>query len=194
MKTTRRQFLKTSATALVAAPALVRGSNLNSKLQIASIGTDGKGYSDITKMADHPGAMHVAFCDVDLARTQKALEVQPQAAVFQDYREMFEQMGKDIDAVTVSTPDHMHAYISLDAMRRGMHVHCQKPLTHTVWEARQMSLQAEKSKVITRMEPVTASVLLAPPGPRMGRVVDLGQVLEIQVGVDLGGGDVGMAQ
>lgn len=151
MKTSRRQFLKTSATALVAAPAFVRGSNLNSKLQIAAIGTDGKGYSDITKMADHPGVIHVALCDVDLARTEKALEVQPKAAVFQDYREMFESMGDQIDAVTVSTPDHMHAYIALDAMRRGKHVHCQKPLTHTVWETRQMTLQAAKSKVITRM-------------------------------------------
>ena len=102
-------------------------------------------------MADHSGAVHVAFCDVDLARTEKALEVQPKAAVYQDYREMFESISDQIDAVTVSTPDHMHASIALDAMRRGIHVYCQKPLTHTVWEARQMTLQAAKSKVITRM-------------------------------------------
>ena len=151
MKTTRRSFLKTSATALVAAPAIVRGSNLNSKLQLASIGTDGKGYSDTSMMADHAQAIHVGFCDIDLARTAKVLELQPDAQVFQDYREMFDQLGDKIDAVTVSTPDHMHAYIALDAMRRGKHVHCQKPLTHTVWEARQMALQAAQSKVITRM-------------------------------------------
>ncbi|MFL3657940.1 MAG: Gfo/Idh/MocA family oxidoreductase [Opitutales bacterium] len=53
---------------------------------------------------------------------------------------MFETLGNNIDAVSVSTPDHMHAYTSLDAMRRGKHVYCQKPLTHTVWEARQMAL------------------------------------------------------
>ena len=151
MKTTRRRFLKTSAALVAAAPAIVRGSNLNSKLQLASIGSDGKGYSDIAQMANHGGAEHVAFCDVDLARTAKALELKPDTEVFQDWREMFESMGDKIDAVTVSTPDHMHAYIALDAMRRGKHVHCQKPLTHTVWEARQMALQAAKSKVITRM-------------------------------------------
>ncbi|MGK0236757.1 MAG: putative dehydrogenase [Candidatus Pelagisphaera sp.] len=151
MKSNRRAFLKTSATFLAAAPAFVRGGNLNSKLQIASIGANGKGYSDISKMADHKGAIHVAFCDVDLARTEKALEIQPEALVFQDYREMLDQLGDKIDAVTVSTPDHMHAYIALDAMRRGKHVYCQKPLTHSVWEARQMALQAAKSNVITRM-------------------------------------------
>jgi len=77
MKSNCRAFLKTSATFLAAAPVFVRGSNLNSKLQIASIGTNGKGYSDISKMADHKAAIHVAFCDVDLARAEKALEIQP---------------------------------------------------------------------------------------------------------------------
>jgi predicted dehydrogenase len=71
--------------------------------------------------------------------------------VFQHYREMFDQLGETLDAVTVSTPDHMHAYITLDAMRRGLHVYCQKPLTHNVWEARQVALQAKQSNVITRL-------------------------------------------
>lgn len=151
MKTNRRRFLETTAAFLAVAPALVRGRNLNSKLQLASIGTGGKGYSDTAIMANHDRAIHVAFCDVDLARIDKVKELQPIAPVFQDYREMFETLGNNIDAVSVSTPDHMHAYISLDAMRRGKHVYCQKPLTHTVWEARQMALQAAKSKVITRL-------------------------------------------
>ena len=63
-------------------------------------------------MADHGRAVHVAFCDVDLARTAKALELQPETPVFQDYREMFEKLGDKIDAVSVSTPDDMHAYIA----------------------------------------------------------------------------------
>ena len=151
MPYSRRQFIKTSSTFIAAAPAVVRGSNLNSKLQMAAIGTAGKGLSDTRFMADHDQVRHVAFCDVDLARTKEASALQPEASIFQDFREMFAKLGSTIDAVTVSTPDHMHAYIALDAMGRGKHVFCQKPLTHNVWESRQMRLQAAKSKVITRL-------------------------------------------
>jgi len=151
--TTRREFIRTSAatTALFAAPALVRGQNLNSKVQMASIGSDGKGWSDTNEMSSASNGTHVAFCDVDLNRTGQVRKYKPDAPIFQDYREMLTQLADQIDAVTVSTPDHMHAYISLDAMRRGKHVYCQKPLTHNVWEARQMRAQAAKSKVITRL-------------------------------------------
>jgi len=151
--TTRRTFLKTSAAvaSTFAAPALVRGKNLNSQLQFAGIGTDGKGWSDINLIASHEKVNCVAFCDVDLSRTDKVRKLAPDAPLFQDYREMLAELGDKIDAVSVSTPDHTHAYISLDAMRQGKHVYCQKPLTRTVWEARQMRLQAKKSGVITRM-------------------------------------------
>jgi len=154
---TRRQFLQSSATtaaasaALVAAPAVVRGQNLNSKLQMAAIGCDGKGWSDTREMANHPQVKHVAFCDVDLARTAKVRELNPEAPVYQDYRTMFEEMADKIDAVTVSTADHTHAIITLDAMRRGKHVYCQKPLTHNIWESRQIRLQNRKSEIITRL-------------------------------------------
>lgn len=151
---TRRRFLQTSsstAAALLAGPAILRGSDLNSKLQMAAIGCEGKGWSDTREMANHARVRHVAFCDIDLARTANVRKLQPEAPVFQDYREMLDQLGDRIDAVTVSTPDHMHAHITLEAMRRGKHVFCQKPLTHNIWEARQMRLQAKKSGVITRM-------------------------------------------
>jgi len=148
----RREFvIGTTAAATLMAPAIVRGRNLNSKLQLAGVGCEAKGWSDIREMSTHKQAAHVAFCDVDLARTAKVKELNPQAPVFQDYRDMMEQMGDKIDALTVSTPDHMHAYISLDLMRQGKHIYCQKPLTHTVWEARQMREQAQRSGVITRM-------------------------------------------
>ncbi len=150
--TTRRRFIRsTSAAAIVAAPAIVRGQDLNSKVQLASIGSDGKGWTDTKEMSTHEKSFHVAFCDIDLSRTKKVAEMRPEAPIFQDYREMLEKLGDQIDAVTVSTPDHMHAYIALDAMRQGKHVYVQKPLTHNVWEARQMRLQAKKSGVITRM-------------------------------------------
>lgn len=150
-KLPRRQFLAAAAAASVAAPAIVRGQNLNSRVQIAGIGCDGKGYSDINEMHGHESTNLVAFCDVDLSRTEKAKKLNQEAPVYQDYREMLADHGDKIDAVTVSTPDHMHAFIGLDAMRQGKHVYCQKPLTHNVWEARQMALQAEKSNVITRL-------------------------------------------
>ena len=147
----RRKFVQASAAAIVTAPAFVRGQNLNSKLQLGGIGCEGKGWSDIKEMAGHGQTSFAGFTDVDLSRTEQVRKLNPDAPVFQDYREMLDQLGDKIDAVTVSTPDHMHAFIGLDAMRRGKHVYCQKPLTHTVWEARQMTLQAKKSGVITRL-------------------------------------------
>ncbi len=149
----RRRFVRVTAaaTAVVACPSIVRGQNLNSRLQIAGIGCDGKGYSDIKEMSDHKQTALVGFCDLDLARTERVKELQRSAPVFQDYRKMLSTMGDKIDAVTVSTPDHMHAFITLDAMRQGKHVYCQKPLTHNVWEARQLGKLAADSSVITRM-------------------------------------------
>lgn len=151
--TTRRTFLKGGAAAsvLAAAPAIVRGQNLNSRLQIASIGSDGKGLSDIKAMSTHDKQKYVAFCDVDLNRTLGAKQVSPDTPVYQDFRAMFAEMGDQIDAVTISTPDHMHAYCSITAMKLGKHVYCQKPLTHNVWECREVAKMAKDKGVITRL-------------------------------------------
>lgn len=151
MNTNRRSFLKSTAIATLGFPAILRAANPNSNLQIAAVGCSGKGLSDITETASHPRAKFVAFCDVDSTRFAAADKKLPQVPHFQDAREMFAKLGDTFDAVTVSTPDHMHAFVALDAMRRGKHVYCQKPLTHTVWEARQMRLQAAKSRVVTQM-------------------------------------------
>jgi predicted dehydrogenase len=149
----RRTFIASAggATLFHSAPAILRGQNLNSKLQIVGVGCEGKGWSDISTIAKHAQAQYVGFCDIDLSRTQNVRQLNPDAPIVQNYRELFDLLGDKFDAATVSTPDHMHAYIALDAMRRGKHVYCQKPLTHNVWEARQMTRQAKKSGVITRM-------------------------------------------
>lgn len=147
----RRQFISASSVAALSAPAIVRGQNLNSRVQLVGIGCEGKGWSDINEMASHASSHFVGFCDVDLSRTEKVRKLNPAAPVEQDYRDLLADLGDKVDAVTVSTPDHMHAFIGLDAMRQGKHVYCQKPLTHNVWEARQMMLQAKKSNVITRL-------------------------------------------
>ncbi len=151
MSLTRRNFLRTAALATLAFPAVVRARNLNSQVQIAAIGVDGKGESDINEVASHAKARFVGFCDIDAGRFAKIDKHHPGVTHFADWREMFGKLGDDFDAVTVSTPDHMHALPTITAMRLGKHVYCQKPLTHTVWEARQLRLQAAKSKVRTQM-------------------------------------------
>jgi predicted dehydrogenase len=152
----RRHFLKSSAvlgagywmtaTARSAARAADRP---NGKLQFAGIGVGGKGSSDIDQCG--PLGTVVALCDVDRRMLEAKKKNFPEAQTFRDYREMLEKLGDKIDAVTVSTPDHMHAPPALKAMRMGKHVYCQKPLCHTVWEARQMRLAARENRVCTQM-------------------------------------------
>jgi hypothetical protein len=148
----RRNFIKTTSLAAGAVafgvPTLVRGANLNSKLNIACIGLMGKGRSDTDCCA---GENIVALCDVDAASCAGQLKKYADAKFFQDYRKLFEQMSQSIDAVTVSTPDHMHAIIASLAMEQGKHIYCQKPLTQTVYEARYLSDLARRKNLVTQM-------------------------------------------
>src|SRR3569833_2917889 len=126
----RREFIKTTSLAAGAlafgVPSLLRGQNLNSKLNIACVGIGGKGRSDTDACA---GENIVALCDVDAG--SEAYETQtkkyPEAKFFKDYRQMLDQMGLQIDAVTVSTPDHMHAIVASAAMKRHKAVFVQNP-------------------------------------------------------------------
>lgn len=122
------------------------------RLRIASVGVSGKGWSDHTSVAASPQVEIVALCDVDedAEHLGKAAKQYPQAKHYVDWRRLLER-PRDFDAVIVSTPDHMHAPIALPAMRLGKHVFCQKPLTHTVFEARQMRRAAEHYRVVTQM-------------------------------------------
>ena len=151
MKTTRRSFLKKSAAGILAFPAVLRSQNPNSNVQIVGVGCDGKGLSDLKEVGSHARAKYVGFCDVDASRFAKIDQLFPGVEHHADFRQMFSKRGGSFDAVVVSTPDHMHAAIAMEAMRLGKHVYCQKPLTHTVWEARQMRLQAARSRVRTQM-------------------------------------------
>jgi len=153
MQTSRRTFLKTSAAtaALLGFPAILRAQSPNSLLQVAVVGAAGQGLSDLSQIGSHSRVKFAGFCDVDTSRFDAADKKFPDVPHFQDFRKMFAKLGDGFDAVLVAIPDHMHAFVSLDAMRRGKHVYCEKPLTHTVWEARQMRLQADRSKVVTQM-------------------------------------------
>ncbi len=93
----------------------------------------------------------VAIADVDEKRCAEAREAHPNARYFRDYRKMFEEMADQIDAVTVSTPDHMHFPIAMMAIKHGKHTFVEKPLTHSVWEARELMLAARKAGVATQM-------------------------------------------
>ena len=162
---TRRHFLKSSSlvigAGIVGAPAFLRGQNLNEKINIANIGVGGKGGSDTDHCHDLGGNI-VALCDVDEHTLYGKLEgLQKKAAaaqksdfapkLYRDFRKMFAEMDKSIDAVTVSTPDHCHGMAAMAAMKLGKHVYCQKPLTQTVWEAREMRRLAAEKKLATQM-------------------------------------------
>ena len=148
----RRDFIKTTTLAtgavMFGVPTLLRASNLNSKLNIASIGVMGKGQSDVSCC---DGENIVALCDADSARAAGQRAKYDKAAFYTDYRKMLDEMGKGIDAVTVSTPDHFHAIAASAAMQLGKHVYCQKPLVQTIYEARYLRKLADSTGVITQM-------------------------------------------
>ncbi len=155
-KPTRRTFVKTTAAASAGfwaaggvAPRRTWASKLE-KVQFACIGVGGKGASD---SADAGRTGHVAaVCDIDEETLGKAKLSFPDARQFVDYREMLDQMADgSIDAVTVSTPDHNHAVAALAAMRMGKHCFCQKPLTHSIEEARLMGDVAREQGLVTQM-------------------------------------------
>jgi predicted dehydrogenase len=120
----------------------------NEKLNIAAIGSGGKGQTDIPACAETENI--VALCDPDSARAERMFKRFESVPKYKDFRVMLDK-EKSIDAVTVSCPDHMHGIASMWAMERGKHVYCQKPLTRTVWEARQLAAAAAKYKVATQM-------------------------------------------
>jgi hypothetical protein len=147
----RRNFLKTATLAsgavVFGVPTLLRAKNLNSKLNIATIGL-GKGASDTDRCNTEN---IVALCDVDVERAVKTRAKYPAAKFYQDYRKMLDEMGSGIDALNVSTPDHMHAIVASLMMRHGKHVYCQKPLTQTIYEARYLRDLAHSTGVVTQM-------------------------------------------
>jgi predicted dehydrogenase len=148
-QTVARREVLTGAAALAAftiLPGRARGAN--ERLNIAGIGVGGMGGGNLARVAGSENI--VALCDVDPNHAGGAIKRWPQARFWVDYRQMLAEQ-KDIDAVVIATPDHTHAVISMAAIKAGKHVYCQKPLTHTVWEARMLAEAARQSKVATQM-------------------------------------------
>src|SRR5262245_9414258 len=152
----RRKFFIQISTATAGAALMPRisraqnGKAANDKLNVAVIGAGGKGASDTDDVA-RLGENIVALCDVDKGTLAKRGELYPKAKQFRDYRKMLEEMEKEIDAVIVATPDHHHAVAAAMAIKMGKHAYVQKPLTHSVYEARTLRELAKKHKVATQM-------------------------------------------
>ncbi len=182
---TRRQFIKSTGTAaaVLSFPFVSSRPVLgaNSKLNIAAIGAGGKGAVDVNGVG-HENI--VALCDVDQQNAAATFAKFPQARRYKDFRKMLDLEADRIDAVTVSIPDHMHAPAAIRAMKLGKHVYCQKPLTHTVSEARQMTEVARAAGVATQMGNQGHS---NPDSRRLVELIQagvLGSVREIHVWTD----------
>ncbi|TAH21381.1 MAG: gfo/Idh/MocA family oxidoreductase [Cytophagales bacterium] len=154
----RRSFLKSAGLASAAftiVPRFVLGGNgfipPSDTLYIAGIGVGGKGESDLMGFAKNPKAKIAFLCDVDDRMTANSRKNFPTAKFYVDFREMLDKEAKNIDAVSVSTPDHTHAVATMAAIQRRKHVYVQKPLTHSIYEARMLTEAARKYKVVTQM-------------------------------------------
>ena len=159
MTATRRKFLGTSlgiAAGAVAFPVgIAAASGKKKDARIASVGVAGKGWSDLLECGKD--ATVVAFCDVEQGKPRRrggvaaAAEKFPKARFYSDWRTMLEKEAKNLDGITVSTPDHMHAPVTMTALKKGLGTYTQKPLTRTIHEARQLTLAASEAGAATQM-------------------------------------------
>jgi len=150
----RRDFIAGSvamAGAMIVPRHVLGGSGQaapSDKLNIAVIGAGGRGADDTEEVA---GENIVALCDVDSGHLDEQRQKYPRAAGYADYRVMLEKEDKNIDAVLIATPDHVHAVATMAAMKMGKHVYCEKPLTHTIFEARAIAKATGETRVKTQM-------------------------------------------
>lgn len=184
----RRQFVGAAtllSLGVYSSRCVAQSKSINDKLNIACIGTANRAAADIA------GVEHeqiVALCDVDQKYLAQKLKAFPDARGFDDYREMLQSMGDKIDAVVVGTTDHHHAPASMRAIKAGKHVYCEKPLTHTVEEARRIAIAAKQAGVATQL----GTQIHAEPNYR--RVVEIirsgaiGEITDVHVWVGKGWG------
>jgi hypothetical protein len=144
---TRRRFLYQAAATAIAAPAIVRGRNLNDKLNLAIIGAGGRGAANLRDVESENIAI---LCDVNETGLNAAAQKHAKARKIVDFRRVYDH-AKEFDAVVISTAEHTHAFATLPALQLGKHVYCEKPLTHGIWEARVIREATAKAKVATQM-------------------------------------------
>jgi predicted dehydrogenase len=147
---TRREFVGSALSAagvLAGAPALLRGQNLNNKLNLAIIGAGGRGAANLKGVLSEN---IVALCDVNRTALDTAKAAYPNARTFTDFRKVFDRPA-DFDGVVVSTCEHTHAFATILALNENKHVYCEKPLAYNVWETRFIREAAARRKVATQM-------------------------------------------
>ncbi len=155
-RTTRREFLRQTGAAGIAAPAFIR--NLFSRppihtVRLASFGADGMAGGDLQTFANHPKVRIVCVAEVDTARLGRIKKLSPDGGirVYQDWREMLDREHRNVDAVSIGTPDHMHAPMAMSAMAYDLHAYVQKPLAHEIFEVRRLTEMARRKRLVTQM-------------------------------------------
>ncbi len=148
---TRRSFLAGS-TAVIAGSASAKTRHISpaDKINLAVVGAGGRGADNLGDFKTTGAVNVVALCDADWNRAADSFKAYPDAKKYSDWRKMFDA-EKNFDAVLVATPDHNHAIVSVNAMKLGKHVYCEKPLAHSIWEVRQMAKAAAEKGVATQM-------------------------------------------
>ncbi|MCB1277556.1 Gfo/Idh/MocA family oxidoreductase [Prosthecobacter sp.] len=148
----RRQFIQQAgAVSALGFPAILRSASPNSMLQVASVGVARMGGNTMRSVASHPKVKIVALCDVDARYIAQAAKDFPDAKQIKDWRDLLAKHADQFDAVTVGTPDHMHAPIACTAMRAKKHVYLQKPMAPTPHECRVLAQEAAKAGVVTQL-------------------------------------------
>lgn len=153
-KLTRRRFLATTAAAsavTVVAPRAVHSAAANDKMKVAFIAVGGRGGSNLKALSKTGMIDVVAICDVDSRFLDHAGNEHPGAKRFKDYRKLYDAVGNEIDAAVVSTPEHLHAYATMPALKLGKHVYCEKPLAYNIDETRKITEAAAAAGVVTQM-------------------------------------------
>ena len=176
----RRKFLQTAGATAAVAPFLSVRPRANGRtVRHAGIGASGQALSDLMAFAKHPAFDLVAVADVDLGRFERLQERFPKVRVYQDWRELLKREHNNIDSVNVSTPDHMHCLIALEAMKRGKAVYVQKPLCNTLRETRMLTEYARRKGLTTQMGIQVSSSRVQRYGEALVRTGIAGKIREV---------------
>ncbi len=150
----RREFLASTTAAgaaAVVAPSSLRAAQANDRMKVAFIGVGGRGGANLRTLSATKQIDVAAICDVDSRFLGNAAELFPKAKQFSDFRKLYDAVGKGVDAVVVSTPEHIHAYATMPALQLGKHVYCEKPLAYNIDETRRITEAAAAAGVVTQM-------------------------------------------